>query len=413
MSIALPKSTHWVFNHCDDEVKETMRAYWTKKWPRLEKLLKTFPLDVQDVRLTVTCHQPPSHRPWYELHTVLRLPVGTVAADASDKEPPALIDQVVDTLVEEVKRRKERGSKRFLYKRKNRPHASPRTEPGLEHRQDFFAMFRPLLPRLAEHARHELRSLEAKGLLHRGELTVADLLDEMLTRAWRTYGDRPRGVLMETWLATLMHDAIEEWIKQEPHPYRSVDQPVREELPTDEQPQVDDQEWWAWLLGYRDRSTIADLLPDRESSESSAADIAGAEGNVANETAAEEHLPSAASTHEAASREAESTDSADPLDDLDPEVHDQVWLFLRDLPSHEHQALIFNALDGLTPGEIALLQDRPESDVRGDIEAARHTLHDRLLAAEGARTGEEAKRGTRAAAASGSAKPVAAAGSKR
>jgi hypothetical protein len=39
------------------------------------------------------------------------------------------------------------------------------------------------------------------------------------------------------------------------------------------------------------------------------------------------------------------SDDTGPLDNLDPEVHDNVWLFLRESPTLERQALIFNALE--------------------------------------------------------------------
>jgi DNA-directed RNA polymerase specialized sigma24 family protein/ribosome-associated translation inhibitor RaiA len=406
---------HWVFNQCDDEVKRAMRAYWEKKWPRLEKLLAKFPLDVRDIRLRVTCHRPGGVRPWYDLHAVLRLPIGTLAADTSGKEPHALVDHVADLLAEEIKRRKERGSKSYVYKRKNRSHADltapgPRPQRGLEHRQEFFAMWRPLLPRLGQHARHELRALEAKGLLHRGELTVADLLDEVFTDAWQKYEDRPRGVLLETWFNTLMHEAIEHWIQQEPHPYRSVDQQVREELPSDARPQVDDQEWWAWLLGYRDRWTVADLLPARESFDAAAEGETPADAvaeNVEDAAGSDAGAETTGPKEGAPGSMAGARRTVDPLDTLDEP--DKVWLYLRDLPTIERQALIFHVLDGLSPDEIAMLQDRPESEVRGDIEAARATLRERLLAGtESAASAQQAKPTRSAARASAAAESVAA-----
>ena len=409
MSTQLPNSIHWVFNQCDDAVKDALRAHWAKKWPRLEKLLASFPLDVQDVR--ADRHLPSAGR----RQALVRLSRRAQAAgrnaggrrqrqgdggpDRPGDRSPGRRDQAAQgagqqELPHQAQKSLARGSER----------GRSRPRRGLEHRHDFLQSFRPLLPLLAAHARHELRALEAKKLLHHGELTVADLLDETLTEAWRKYEDRPRDVSLETWLNQLLHGAIEQWIGQEPHPYRSVDQPVREEVPSDEQPQVDDQEWWAWLLGYRDWSTLADLLPARESVDSSSAD---------------------ADSEDAAAAGAASIDVADPAQmAADPlatvDERHRVWSLLGELPIVQRQALILNVLDGLAPHAIAVLQDRPESEVRGDIETARATLRERLLAGaaapaeatggDSAPAGGSAPKATRGeAAAASAAKPVAAA----
>ena len=49
--------------------------------------------------------------------------------------------------------------------------------------EDFFRLLRPHLGVLRHHARRELRMLDMEGLLHRGEVTVDDLQDEVLSRA--------------------------------------------------------------------------------------------------------------------------------------------------------------------------------------------------------------------------------------
>jgi DNA-directed RNA polymerase specialized sigma24 family protein len=44
----------------------------------------------------------------------------------------------------------------------------------------------------------------------------------------------------------------------------------------------------------------------------------------------------------------------------------------------QRQAFLLHALEDYRVAEIAMLQDRPEKEVRADIEAARHTLQERL-----------------------------------
>ena len=173
-------------------------------------------------------------------------------------------------------------------------------------------------------------------MLHRGEVTVADLLDEVLTRAWQRFADRPRHLPLDLWLTDLLHETLEELIKQEPRPHASLKEKAEEVRP-DEVPQVDEQEWWAELLGYEETFTLEDLIPDGEGTEA--------------------------------------------WDELEAEEQrDRLLALLGELPAAQRQAFLLHALENYDTAEIAMLQDRPESQVKADIEAARQTLRKRLLA---------------------------------
>lgn len=330
---------HWVFNKCDESVKTTLRSYWTKKWPRLEKLIDPIIEDFIDVRLTVTCHEQSPIRLWYDVHAVINLHSGTLAADAEDKNPTKMLDLAVDRLVEELKRHREQVRKDHVFKRKTRSHdaisaTGPQPPANRQQRKDFFDILRPLLPQLQERARHEIRLLTAEGLLHRRELSVSDLLDETIRQAWERFEDRPRKVPIEKWLSDMLDDVLEQWIKQQPHPHDEFDEEIRENRPA-EANQVDDQEWWAWLLGYDDTTTLDELIP-------------GFDGN----------------------------ETWDQLDVAEQRQH--IWELVNALPERQRQAFTLFAVDGLAPFEIAMIQDRSESEVKADIEAARHTLQARL-----------------------------------
>jgi ribosome-associated translation inhibitor RaiA len=116
-------SSHLVLNGCDDAVKARLEAYWAKKLPRLQKFLVPYPADLQEISLTVSCHEQTSHRAWYEARAVIHLPTGTLAAEANDKEPQAVLDRIADTLASEIKRHKKRVRKDYVYKRKTRQRA--------------------------------------------------------------------------------------------------------------------------------------------------------------------------------------------------------------------------------------------------------------------------------------------------
>ena len=128
-------------------------------------------------------------------------------------------------------------------------------------REDFFRLLRPHLGFLRDYARREIRMLEREGSLHRGEVTVDDLLDQVLILAWERFADRPRRLSLDLWLTDLLQEALEQWIKQEHRPHVSLEaQGGRMSVP-DEVPQEDEEEWWAELMGEEETLTLEDLIP--------------------------------------------------------------------------------------------------------------------------------------------------------
>ena len=141
-------------------------------------------------------------------------------------------------------------------------------------------MLRPHLGFLRDYARREIRMLEQDGTLHRGELTVDDLLDQVMVLAYERFQDRPRQVPLDLWLTDLVQDALERWIKQEPRPHLSLEERA-DEVPPYEVPR-EDEEWWAELLGEEETLRLEDLIPDPEGDGTLAASGGGgAEGPAA------------------------------------------------------------------------------------------------------------------------------------
>ena len=182
-------SSHLVLSGIDDAVKARLEKYWEEKLPRVQRLLVPYPTDLREIRLTVSHHQD-THRSWYEGRAVIHLPTGTLAAEANDKDSQVVPDRITDALVTEVKRHKEQVRRDYIFKRKARNRADLSTAgPVLQKKvedgrpEDFFRLLRPHLGVLRHHARRELRMLDMEGLLHRGEVTVDDLQDEVLSRA--------------------------------------------------------------------------------------------------------------------------------------------------------------------------------------------------------------------------------------
>lgn len=341
-------SSHVVFNGLEADAKADLEKYWARKLPRLHKLLASHPPDLRDIWLSVRRHQQGPQRSWYEVRAVIHLPTGTLAATAEDKAPEAAIDQAADKLAASIRRHNELARKDFVFKRKRRRRADLNAfGPLLQEdaaggrREDFFRLLRPQLRFLRDHARRELKVLELEESLHRREVTVDDLLDQVLLLAWQRFADRPRNMPLDLWLTQLLHEALEQWARQEPRPHASMDERPEQALPDagrlgDEK---HEKEWWDELPPFAETVTLEDLIPDR--------------------------------------------DGSAPWDELEAEEQrDRLLSLLRELPAAQRQAFLLHALDGYDTAEIAMLQDRPESQVKADVEAARRTLRDRLLAGE-------------------------------
>lgn len=201
---------------------------------------------------------------------------------------------------------------------------------------EFMKVLRPLLGHLGQHARRELRIMEAHGTLHAGQVIFAHLLDEVVTRAWLQFAARPQWMPLDLWLTKILDGILEEQMHRDQLAPESLhDQ--REEILPQNAPQVGDQEWWVSLLGEDEILTNADALYSRQSAW------------------AEEVL------------EAE-------------ELMYRIHTLLGELPMLRRRAFVLNVLEAYELFEIAMLQDRPEDEVRADIEAARKHLRERLLA---------------------------------
>jgi DNA-directed RNA polymerase specialized sigma24 family protein len=61
---------------------------------------------------------------------------------------------------------------------------------------------------------------------------------------------------------------------------------------------------------------------------------------------------------------------------------DRVLSVLGELPAARRQAFLLHVLEDYDPAEIAMIQDRPESEVKADIELARQTLKERLTSVQ-------------------------------
>jgi DNA-directed RNA polymerase specialized sigma24 family protein/ribosome-associated translation inhibitor RaiA len=320
--------TRWFFRDRDESSEERARRAWAEWSPRLERLLTAFPPEQRGTLLTV---RHDDRTPQNQVHAVLILPAATIVAAESADDVAAAVKRVARTLVEEIKRHKELVREARLQRRKSRRRevldaAEPllMRDAEMGRSEDFYDLLRPLLGTLREHARRELRIAERNGALPKGQVTVDDLIDELVHRAWRRFKERPRWVALDLWLIGLLHQVLNEWPERVPPPHAGgKPRRLREE-----------EEWFMPLFGGEEDLEWEHLLP-------------GCDGDPAPRLEADEQL-------------------------------EPTLALLSQLPPMQRGAFALRLQEGYEADDIATIQGRDESKVLADIEAARWALVGRL-----------------------------------
>ena len=178
--------------------------------------------------------------------------------------------------------------------------------------------------------------MEANGTLYPGQVIFAHLLNEVVSRAWLQFADRPHWMVLDLWLTKISDEVLEETIREDERIHGSL-AGQRDEMSAQKIPQVDDQDWWVSLLGEDETTTEDDAVMSGQS------------------TWADEFL------------EAE-------------ELMYRIHGLLGKVPKVQRRAFVLNVLEAYEVSEIAMLQDRSEKDVRDDIETVRTHLEERLRA---------------------------------
>jgi ribosomal subunit interface protein len=329
----------WTYRHCDAQ-KAKAASYWQEKMPRLERILTRFGPDRCRLDMHLYFHR--AHKRW-ELRASLYLPTGLIVANEEAAELHPVLDQVADELVRQIYRHKAKVRKEHLFRRRQRQHeheeaaaASLDSDYQVRRPAAFFELFKTLLTAVQSHAARELRILELEESIPTGEVTVDDLVDDVLVTAWESYGERPPNTPIDVWLIGILHERLAEL--QDCYGDTKLSSPI-ERASADEGADFDPDDLHYWLsqaLQPAEPVTLEDILAGDE--------------------------------------------SGDWLRRLEvKEQHERILAYLQQLPKHERQAFMLSEIEGFETGEIAMALDRTESQVAADIENARTTVR-RLVA---------------------------------
>lgn len=332
-------NVRWTYRHCDLE-KETASSYWQDKLPRLQRILSRFRRD--QCRLDMTLYYHEARKRW-ELRASLYLPTGLIVTNEEASDMHVVLDNVADELVRQIQRHKAKVRKEHLRRRRQRQldHEkaaahSLRSDYETRRPAAFFELLKPLMSGVRNHAARELRILELEEVLPQGEVTVDDLVDDVLVTAWEYYGDHPPNTPTDVWLIGILHERLAEL--QRCYGDTKLSSPI-ERASAAEGADFDLDDLYYWLsqaIEPEEPMTLEDILTGEE--------------------------------------------SGDWLRELEAkEQHQRILSYLQQLPKHERQAFMLFEVEGFELAEIAMVLDRSEPDVATDIEHARTTLRELVV----------------------------------
>ena len=337
---------------------------------RIEEVLQPIPPDQRQVRFSFGCRDT-----GYTARVMLTLPTGSVVARtaAPVADHRAAIDEVVDRLGAEIRRHRGQVHEDGVQGRRRRrerdfaaagPHLNAlRSEKD---REGFFDVLHPLLRELRNHAKRELIIAQLEGTIRPGELTVGDLLDEALVRAWEWWDDRPPNQPLDRWLVGLIHEILDERGFHPPDaPRRQTAAPAGDNPPREPQSVYD-------RVRVDDRRNGARTAAEAETNPSGPWE---AENGWAVENNPYWPFVDSLTWDDALPADG----SAEPWQHLAAEEERRAILDeLRKFPKEQRRAFTLHALEGWNVLDIATLQGRSAEEVRRDIEAVREGLRQRL-----------------------------------
>ena len=328
-------NVQWSFKNCSGLKKSQIRSYWDQKQVRIERLLRETP-GPRNIRISIYFYEDRVNQ--YEARAVLEVPGRSLAVQASEMMVNAVLDDLTDSLARSIRKYKNLVRHTYRQQRKERNSSDLDMALGIlsadqkSNRKDsFFKLLRPLLAFLEEQAKRELKVLELEGSVRPGYITPEELVDEVVILAWENFSTRVPEKSLEHWLISLLHDLLQT-IEWESSQFVSLDEGFDiQEIDRSAEP-----DWMEDVLGYHDKMTLAELVPNDEVTE--------AWGELSNEG---------------------------------QQLH--IYTVLQGLPAFRRQAYLLHSVEEYTAEEIAHIQNRSVTDIESDIGFGRDTMHDHLV----------------------------------
>ena len=315
---------HWSYFGCEKGHEETVQRIWQQRQDLLHARLAALEEDPAGLQITVS-HQ--DEAPHWIFQSALHLGGRTLITLAEGNECETALEDLLSGLggeVETDEETPERVARR--YRGLEGLNAFLEASHRARRADQFLGFLTPLVASLRPYVRRELQIREIATGIRSVLDSPADVLDEVLVRAYEQFSKRRGRLPLNLWLRGLADQVLDE-VSSGIVPESLND---RIERPDDEPADSRRSSWVEWAT---DEETIE-------------------RGEL---------LPGLAAT--------------DTWDDLDVETKQtEFYRLLKGIPRQERQCLMLNAVEGFSTAEIADFQDRSEAEVRSDIDTARRLL---------------------------------------
>jgi DNA-directed RNA polymerase specialized sigma24 family protein len=322
---------HWTYDGCDEQDEYRIEDYWRNRNLELESKIAALDDEPTELRIAICQGEDPV---LWEVQAALHVDTRTLAATSTSSKIERALDKVLHILAEKLDRLDEESTVAAPDKETSRD-VIPLLRQARQSGQSKAFLFHlvPLVSSVQPYVRRELHVHQIEDDLPSEQITVADVLNEVIVRAWEQFPRRPETRPIELWLVGLVDEVLAQPDRLVVN--ESLDEP--EEAATGEIREAWRDEW----IERIDDETIS----------------------------AAELLPGVAS-----------------VDDWDGYAADGKHLklaeMLAQLPRDRRQAFILHAANGFGADEIGDFQGRSAEVVVADIALAKQAIERHLKESE-------------------------------
>ncbi|MBF0571708.1 MAG: sigma-70 family RNA polymerase sigma factor [Candidatus Omnitrophica bacterium] len=136
-------------------------------------------------------------------------------------------------------------------------------------RETFIFLLKPHLDSLRKIASREIYNLEIKENIRLGAVSIEDLINETILKAWRDYRKKAKAINLDQWLVQILFQIIKQAVEKE-RKFLGLSDAMKP-VPMDDvgvEPDFDSDQWWWSQIEPADDILWEDLLPGEESPES-------------------------------------------------------------------------------------------------------------------------------------------------
>ena len=262
-------------NKVPEDVREELQVEANEQINQVIQRLKRWPLDSSPA-LYLNVHNTDNLNQW-ETHIILTLPSEIISVQGRSWEGPLYaLKEAFENLLGQLNRyitekRQSKSQERKGIDKKGKKNISSRLDQAIHDKEKntFIFLLKPYLDGLRKIASREIRNLEIQEHIKLGAVSVEDLINETLLRAWRDYRQKPKDTHLDQCLVQILFQIIKQISSKEKNFV-----PLSEAIGPNQikdfeyEPNFDSGQWWWSQVEPTEGILLEDLLPGEETPES-------------------------------------------------------------------------------------------------------------------------------------------------